>query len=257
VVNRSGRGGIAGTGEVAKAAPDGHTLLFATNTTLVTVPLLSERPGYDPLASFATVTVTTIAPYIMAVIQRHPARSIGQLTAMARAAPGKLRYASLGRGSSQFLACELYQILAEIDIREVIADVPRTTPLQLLQGGNADILVESFPGIANRIRDGSVRALAVLGHDRVPQLPELPTAIEQGQSQLTIYQWSGLVVPSGTPAAAVRDINRAMRTVLMTPEVQDALLQQGLQAFAGSPEEMHALIRAGRAQWVRVLKRKR
>jgi tripartite-type tricarboxylate transporter receptor subunit TctC len=192
----------------------------------------------------------------MAVPKQHPARTIGQLTAMARAAPGKLRYASLGRGSSQFLACELYQILAEINIREVVADVPRTTPLQLLQTGRADILVESFPGIANRLRDGNVRALAVLGHDRVPHLPELPTATEQGQAQLTIYQWSGLVVPAGTPAAVVREINRAMRTVLMTPDVQDALLQQGLQAFAGSPEEMDALIRAGRAQWIRVLKRK-
>ena len=255
VVNRGGGGGIPGTSEAAKAAPDGYTLLFATNTTLVTAPLFGSR-GYDPLSSFAPVTVTTIAPYIMAVSDQHPARGIGQLSAMARAAPGKLRYASLGRGSSQFLACELYQILAEIRLTEVVADVPRTTPLQLLQSGRADILVESFPGIAGRIRDGAVRALAVLGHDRVPHLPELPTAIEQGQAQLTVYQWSGLAVPAGTPAGIVREINRAMRAVLMTPDVQEVLLQQGLQAFAGSPEEMHALIRAGRSQWVRVLKRK-
>jgi tripartite-type tricarboxylate transporter receptor subunit TctC len=256
VVNRAGGGGAAGTREAAKAAADGYTLLFATNATMVTAPLFRENLGYDPLASFVPVTATTIAPYILVVSPQHPARNIGQLTALIRSAPGRVRYASLGRASNQFLAGELYQLLAQLEMREVVADVPRTTPLQLLQSGQADILVESFPGISGRIQDGSVRALAVLGHDRLPHVPDLPTAVEQGQGQLTIYQWSGLVAPAGTPAEAVLEINRAIQTVLRTQDVQAALLQQGLQAFTGPPEDMHALIKAGRAQWARVLRRK-
>jgi tripartite-type tricarboxylate transporter receptor subunit TctC len=255
VVNRDGDGGAVGSQMAARAAPDGHTLLFVTNATMVTAPIFRRNLGYDA-DSFAPVAITTMTPYIMAVPAEHPARSIGQLTAMSRAAPGRQRYASLGRGSNQFLAGELYQQLAEIELREVVADVPRTTPLQLLQAGQADVLFESFPGIANRIRDGSVRALAVLGHARLPHLPDLATAVEQGQARLAVYQWSGLVVPAGTPDAIVLELNRAVLLVLSIPEVRSVLLQQGLQAMTGSPQDMRAVIQGERVKWATILNRR-
>ena len=253
VENRPGAGGATGTKSVANAEPDGYTLLVGTSATLAVVPALTKNPGYDPIASFVPVAKVADSTTILIVPANFPANSVKELVAYAKANPGKLSYASAGAGNQTQLAAELFKAKAGIEA----VHVPYKSGAEMVTAVLSEQVQMSFPDISillPLIRDHKVKALAVTGAKRHPQLPDVPTMTEAGIPDYVLTFWSGVVAPAGTPVAIVDKLNKAIDVGLRSHEIEEKLALVGSQTAPGTPQDFASFIAAETGKWREIAK---
>ncbi len=252
VENKPGAATMLGADAVAKAAPDGHTLLMATTSTLSTNPLMFRKMPFKT-TDFVPVALTGLTPFVLVAHPSVPASDAAGLVAHARAHPGKLNLAMLGVGSSTHLVDEMFRTAANVNIPDV--------PYKGSGPANADLLAGhvqlAFDAVATaipRIRSGKLKGLAITSETRSAQLPEVPTFKESGLPQVVAYSWYGLMAPAGTPATVVESLNRHVNEILRSPEAQAQLDTQGASAPRLSPAQFGELIDEHTRVWARVVK---
>jgi tripartite-type tricarboxylate transporter receptor subunit TctC len=253
VDNRGGGGGNIGTRAVAKAAPDGYTLVMCGNGSLVIAPSLYDKLSYDPVKDFAPIARVFVAANVLAVHPDVPARTLPELVSLARQQPGKLTYGHAGTGTSQHLAAELFKYMAHIDLQPVAYRGTTALLPDLLAGR----LTLSFANISNALplaREGKLRAFAVTSIRRSGAAPDLPTMAESGFPGFEAVPCFGLMAPAGTPPAVVDKIQRETVKVLAMPEVQKRLAELGVDVIGSSPAEFAAVIASETPQWAKVIK---
>lgn len=239
--NRSGAGGNLGIALVAKAPPDGYAVVIAT-ASIAVAPSLYKNPGYDAIKDLAPVARLTTIPNILIVHPSVPAKTLREFVNLARASPGKLNFGSGGAGTTNHLANELLKHLEKINI----VHVPykgTTQAMAAMMGGEVDQVVMPVTTAIPQIRTGKVRALVVLTDQRVPQLPEVPTAKEAGVPGFVMPLWYGLFAPAAMPRDIVMRLNRAVVQALENAEVRKSLLAQGVNPWPGTPEQLGTLLR--------------
>jgi tripartite-type tricarboxylate transporter receptor subunit TctC len=247
VENRAGGGGAIGTAEVARAAPDGHTILFAADP-VVTLQLVVKSLPFDMLRDFAAITQVTTQPIAVAVHVSLPVNTVQELIAYARAHPGKLAFAHSGTGSGQHMSGELLKKMAGIDMVHVPYKGGAPAVQDLVAGQVPVGVLGSTPLIPHH-KAGRIRIIAFTSKDRFAPMPEIPTLHESGLTGFDTSQWLGLLAPRGTSDQIVNRLYRETRTVLAIQEVKERLAQAALQPVGSSPKEFDALIRSDLERW--------
>ena len=252
VENRAGAGGIIGAEAVAKATPDGHTLLVMPLPFAV-LPSLHAKLPYDAARDFAAVSVVTSAPLLLFTHPSVPAQNAAALIRLARAQPGNLRYGSAGPGSTAHLATEYFSLLAGVKMTHVPykGGVPA---LADLLAGQISLLLENMPLAMPYIKPGRVRALAVSDLRRAPLLPEVPTLDESGLRGFQVIGWNAVFVPGATPRAAVERLHTETARALATADVKQRLAALGVEGVGNTPEQATAFVRAETAKWGKVVR---
>ncbi|MDO8419246.1 MAG: tripartite tricarboxylate transporter substrate binding protein [Rubrivivax sp.] len=248
VENKAGAGGNIGAEAVARAAPDGYTLLYGTNGTHAINASLYRELRFDPIKDFIPVSPMTEIAALLIVDPRLPIRSVTELISHARAHPGQLNFASAGNGTTSHLAGELFKLQAGIDIVHVPYRGGALAMTDLI-GGRVQMMIDVMPNAYPQARAGRVRALAVSTLKRAPGAPEIPTLAEAGLPGFEASAWDGIFVPAGTPPAIVGRLNAAIRQALETPEVAAALRARGAQPVPGTPEAFARFITASAEKW--------
>ena len=253
VDNRPGGGGAIGVELVAKAPADGYSLVVGHIGTHGVNPSLFPKLPYDPIKDFSFITQTVSLPLILAVHPSLPARTVKELTALAKVKKGQLNYASGGNGSAAHLAVEYYKLLAKVDLVHV--PYKGTGPaLTDLMAGNVSVTITGMPPLMPHIKSGRLRALAVTTAKRVENLPQLPTFAESGYPEYEINSWQGLFAPAGAPADIVSKIHGAVAGTLKLPDVRERLAGLGAEPVASAPEQFAAHVKREIAKWARVVK---
>ena len=253
VENVSGAGGNIGGDRVAKAVPDGYTILMATNAQVAINPSLYAKMTYDPLTDLMPISQAVYSPNILVVPNDVPAKSVKELVDYARANPGKLSYASAGVGTTQHLAGELFKSMAHIDIQHVPYRGAAPVITDLL-GGRITMYLGAIAPLIPLVREGKLRALAVTAPTRFGAAPELPTMIEAGYPGFVSILSVGLMAPKGTSPAIVEKIHKDLVKALSTPEIRARLSDIGMEVIGNSPAEFAAAIAAETPQWAKVIK---
>jgi tripartite-type tricarboxylate transporter receptor subunit TctC len=251
--NVPGAFGTIATGNVARAAPDGYTLLMSYNGPLAFTQFLTTLP-YDPQKDLAPVIQTSSQPNILAVSAGVPVKSVRELIAYAKARPGKLNYASVGNGSSSHLTMELFKSITGLHIVHIPYN-GAPPAAQSLAAGDTQMLFSVPSVVMPLIRGGKVKALAVTSAARFPLFPDLPTVAETGLPGFESAAWNGVLVPAGTPAATVQRLNREIEANLAMPEVKTRLNNAGLEPVGGSAEQFRALIASEARKWSEIIRK--
>lgn len=241
VENRPGASGALATQRVATSPADGYTLLLMTAADTVTPALRANLP-YDLERDFAPVSLVVIAPFVLLVHPSVPARNAKELIALARSRPGKLSYGSVGAGSTPHLAGELLKLMAKVNIVNVPYKGGADNVIATASG-QVDMSFASIPSLLPLLEAGKVRPLAVTSAKRASLLPKLPTIDESGLSGYDRSSWQGVLAPAGVPKEIVARINTAIARVVENPEINQALIKQGLEPQTNTPEQFAAFIR--------------
>ncbi|MDB5373395.1 MAG: transporter substrate-binding protein, partial [Belnapia sp.] len=239
VENRGGASGIIGSEAVARAAPDGHTLLLCASAHAV-LPALYPNLTWDPIADFTPIAPVAATPYMLVVHPSLPVRSVAELVALAKAQPGKLNFASTGMGTAQHLAGEQLKRLADIDLLHVSYRGSGAVRADLLTG-RINLMFENVALTIGMVERGEVRGLAVTGPTRTPLAPELPTLTELGYPEAEIEGWFGLLAPPRTPPAIVAALNAVVADWLRGPAAAQRLAGLGARVLGGTPEALAGL----------------
>jgi tripartite-type tricarboxylate transporter receptor subunit TctC len=250
--NRGGAGGVVGTEIVARAAPDGYTVLFGTSAGLTINPQLQPKLPYNVERDFAPISLLVINPQLMVAYPGLPAANIGEFLKLARAQPGKINYASVGVGSPNHLGMELLKNMAGIDIVHVPYKGSAPAVLDVMTG-NVSVLFSSIPVMLTHVKTGKLKPLAIGSAKRSPAAPDIPTVAESvpGFEYVT---WYGLFLPSATPRAIVARLNGAVTKSLRLPALDQQLRQQGSEPQPTTPEEAAKFMKAEHARWSKVVK---
>jgi tripartite-type tricarboxylate transporter receptor subunit TctC len=253
VENRPGAGGNVAGEAVARAAPDGHTLLLGTNGILATNVSLYKKVGFDPAKDFAPITLIGAQANVIYVNPALPARTLSELIAYAKANPGKVSYASGGHGTAAHLAGELLKSEAKIDIVHV--PYRGTGPaLQDVLAGHVAMGISAVAPVGEHIKNGTLRPLAVTTLTRTALLPDIATVAELAIPGYEATTWHGLVVPAGTSPEIVATLHKAMMTALNDGEVRKSLTDLGVDVAGNTPAEFGAYIRAEIPKWAAIVK---
>jgi tripartite-type tricarboxylate transporter receptor subunit TctC len=254
VENRPGAGGALGTGAVARAEPDGYTLILGTNQTHATNQSLIKSWPFDAVKDFAPVAGVAAMPHVLVVRKEFEANSVGDVVKLAKARPGALTFGSMGNGSGAHLAGELFKTKAGIDMLHVPYKglAPMTTELL---AGRVDLSIAPLPGlIAQQIASGNVRALGIASATRTPQLDTVPTFAEGGVAGVEADAWSALFAPAKTPAPVVEQLYKAVAAAMAKESVRANLARQGLPVAVKTPAQMSAMLPGEVAKWAAVVK---
>jgi tripartite-type tricarboxylate transporter receptor subunit TctC len=250
--NRPGAGSIIGTTEVARAAPDGYTLLMISATQTTVETLNANRP-YRLMRDFVPVAAVMNSELVLVVPERSPANSLKELIALARAKPGTLNYGSSGPGSNYHMAGELIKNLAGLDIVHVPYKGSTGARADIISG-QIDMMFDSVPTMAPTIEGGRVKALGTSGKVRSPALPNVPTIAEAGIPGYDAVIWIGVMAPAGTPKDIVELLNREINKVLMRPDIQDSWKRQGVNPMPMTPDEFGRYIQSEIDRWAKVIR---
>jgi tripartite-type tricarboxylate transporter receptor subunit TctC len=253
VENRAGAGGSVATRAVAKAAPDGYTLVLGGTGSLAVNPTLYNNVGYDPRKDFAPVGLIGTGQLIVVVNPSVAAATIPELIALAKKEPGKLSYASAGVGSGIHLGAVLFELMADVKLTHV--PYRGTAPaLTDLIGGHVQIYFSSIPSAIGIAKEGKVRALAVTGPKRSPVFPDLPTVAETLPGFEAVLHY-GIVAPSGTPKPIIDKLNAALREALAAPDTRERMAADGTEPLASTPEEYAADIDKEETKWSEIVRK--
>ena len=253
VENRPGAGGIIGADAVAKAKPDGYTLLIANVGTQSINPYLYARLPYKYETAFAPVSLVCELPFVLMASPAFPPNSVKELIAYAKTSPGKVTVASSGLGGSPHLTAELFQVATGTRLTHVPykGGGPAMTDLM---AGHVDLLFASVLESSGFIKTGKLKGLAVTHAKRNPALPDVPTIAEAGVKNGESGSWIALIAPAGTPAALVDKLSADVRAVVADPDTRDKLIAQGAVPQAGTPAELQALIDADGARYGKIIR---
>jgi tripartite-type tricarboxylate transporter receptor subunit TctC len=251
VENRPGAGTIIGTDVVAKAAPDGYTILLAVTSHAVNATLVEKLP-FDPIADFAPIVLAATAQNILAVNPSVPARTPAELIALAKKNPGKLNAASPGKGTTLHLAAEMLKTAAGIDFTIVHYKGSQPALTALLSG---EVAFMFDPGtVVPQAQAGKVRILAVTGAKRSSVLPDVPTMIESGLPGFEVISWYGFFAPAGTPRRVVDQLNAAINDAVRDKAVQERMARINMEPAGGTPEELDRFLRDQIKRWGTVIR---
>ena len=248
--NRPGAGGIVGAEVVARAEPDGYTLLMG-NTALMVSPYLYARLSFDPLTDFVPVTMVNSAPLLLVVNPSVPVQSVRELIAYAKARPDQLNYGSGGVGSTPYLSTELF--------KSMTVHVPYkggAPALADLMAGQLTFMIENVPGTLPLVKSGKLRALAITSAHRSPLVPDLPTMAEAGVAGYEMVGWNGIFVARGTPPAIVTRLGAELAKVLGLPDMKEQMATLGAEPGGDTPQAFGAFVAAESVRWGRIIKEK-
>ena len=251
IENRAGAGGIAGAEVVARAAPDGHTLLVTSISHTINPSVRKSLP-FDAVRDFTPVTLIMDAPNFLVVHPSLPVKSVKDLVALARARPGQISYASSGAGTSTHLSGELFKALTRVDLVHVPYKGGGPAVIDLA-GGHVQMMFSTLPSVLGQVRAGKLRGLAVTTARRFPAAPDYPTMIEAGVPGYEVSGWSGMFAPAGTPRDAVARVAGEVGKILRSPEVKERFFTQGGEPVGNSPDEFAAFVSAEIAKWKKVV----
>ena len=253
VDNKPGGSQIIGAQAAAEAVADGHTLFLGSVSSLALNAAQHASLPYDPLTSFAPVSLAFTSPLYLVVHPDVPARSVPELIAHAKANPGKLSFASIGPGSSLHLAGEIFNRMAGVDMLHVPykGSVPALTDVM---AGRVQVIFDAGPSALPQVRAGRLRVLAVTSAERFVGTPEIPTIAESGLPGYDLTLWFGIVTRAGAPDAAIHALSAAIGAVLEKPDLKARFLDLGVQLSPGTPEAFRALIVREVPRWRRVIR---
>ena len=252
VDNRPGAAGMIGDEVVAKAAPDGGTLLMGAFAHAVN-PLIQPKMPFKTPEDFAPVSLLVTVPELLVITPSHPAKTVADLVALAKAQPGKLFYASSGNGSAQHLAAELFKLRTGTDIGHVpykggglaVGDVA---------AGHIPFYFGNMSAALPQARAGHVRALAVTSAQRSPAAPDVPTMAEAGVKDCVISEWNGILVPAATPQPLIERLHAELAKIMRDPEMKAKFADLGAESIGSTPQELATFLRAEMAKWAEVVK---
>ena len=253
VDNRPGASGNIATEIVAKAQPDGYTLLWGFSTPLAVNPSLYKNLPFDVEKDLAPISLIATSQYILVVNPSVPANSVKELIAYAKSKSGQLTYASAGIGTPHHLAAELFKSRAGLDIANVTYKGGGPAAVAVMSG-EVNIHFGSFSSTLPFVRANKLRALALTGPMRSPEAPEVPTMQEEGFPGFDVRSWFAILAPSATPKAIVTRLNREILKVLAMPDIKGLLKKTGVDPTGSTPQELTAHIKAEKALWARVIK---
>ena len=250
--NKPGAGATIGSEMVARSPPDGYTLLLASQTNAISASLYTKL-SFNPIDDFVGISLLGREPGVLVLHPALPVKNVAELVAYAKERPGQLNYASSGNGSGQHLFMALFAAMAGIQLTHVPYRGSGQATTDLL-GGTVSMAMPGTAGVVAHIKAGKLRALAVSGAARSPQLPEVPTLAEAGLKGYAAYVWLGLMAPKGTPPLIVARLHRELQAALATPEVKSYLADAGIEAVGSTPAQFDTYIREERDRWARVVK---
>ncbi len=251
IENKAGAGGVLGSQQVAKAAPDGTTLLLATIASHGIIPALEQKPPYDPVRDFTPITVIAGTPNVLLVNKDLPVHTLQDFLALARSKPGSLNFGSTSLGGSPHMSGELLKVMARIDMVHV--PYKGGGPMLIdLMGGQIPAAFDNLPSAMAHIKAGKVRALAVTTTKRWPTAPEIPTMAEAGVPGYSMSAWFALMGPPGMSQPMTHMLQREVAEILKQPDVAKRLLELGAEPSGITPEEFGRFLVDERERWTRV-----
>jgi tripartite-type tricarboxylate transporter receptor subunit TctC len=251
--NRGGAGGTSGSDIVAKAAPDGYTLLVATSSTHAIAPSLYPKLPHDPVRDFVPVSLVGTATILLVTHPSVPVKTVAELVAYAKAHPGQLSFGSTGNGSVSHLTGEYFKSSAGIDMQHI--PYKGDSPLSIdLVAGRVQVAFGTAVAFLPFVQQGKLNALAVTDAKTSPIAPNLPTVASSGLPGFEALQWFGVLAPAGTPKEAVARLNAEIGKILQMPDVVERLRGLGIAIDGGTPESFAAFLRAEHSKWARIVK---
>ncbi len=253
IENKGGAGGTIGTDQVAKAAPDGYTILLSGTASLSIAPSLYKNMPYDPVKDIAPIGLVGTAPSLLIVNPKLPIQTVGELISYAKANPGKLNFASAGVGTPPHLAGELFKTMAGVDIVHVPYKGGGPALVDLV-AGQVQLYFSGISSALPQVKQKTVRPIAVTGLKHTAQMPNMPTIAESGLPGYEVENWYAIVAPAGTPAAVINRLNASLLKILDQPNVQKQMAELGIDPQGSSPADLATYQKAELAKWAKVAK---
>jgi tripartite-type tricarboxylate transporter receptor subunit TctC len=254
VENRGGAGGTIGTDAVAKAAPDGYVLGFASTSTHAVAPAVYAKLPYDAVKDFAPISLVAVTPYLLVVNPKVEVKTLKEFVAYVKPRPGKFNYASAGTGSTTHLAMEMLKSSAGLFILHIPYNGNGPAGTAVI-AGDVEFLFGSLPALLPHAKSGRVRPIAVGTPKRSPSLPDVPTVAESGFPGFDASLWLAVMAPAGTPAAVISRLNKEVVAVVKSPDAADALNKAGAEPVTSTPAELASMVREGVKKYAATVKR--
>jgi tripartite-type tricarboxylate transporter receptor subunit TctC len=252
IENRPGAGGVIGTLEAARSAPDGYTLLMMSNTQTANESLVPQRK-YQLMRDLVPIAPVNFADLVIVVHPSVPAMTLKEFIALAKSQPGRLNYASSGQGTPYHMAGELFKTVAGVDLVHVPYRNSGEARSGII-GGQVQMMIDAVTAMAPNVNQGQVRALAITGSARSSVLPDVPTVAEAGLPGYEATIWLGLMAPTGTPKPVVDKLNAAVNAAIQRPQIVKLWAEQGASPMSMTPEEFEKYLRSDIAKWAEVVK---
>ena len=246
--NRAGAGGTIGIAEAVRAAPSGYEMVMGQKDNMVVAPWLYKNLSYDPTKDLVAVAHVAYTPVVIVTRSDSKFKTLADVVTAARAAPDSITYGSPGNGTTIHLAGEIFKGAANIKMRHVPYKGSNAALMDVL-AGNVDLMVSSLPSAMSQIQSGKLRPLAVTSARRSSSLPEVPTVAELGYKGFDVSTWYGLFMPAGTPKEVVTTVNAEVNKLLATPEMKAAIIAQGAEPQAMTPQELQTLLKTDYQKW--------